>query len=120
ENPDGGRGIRTGRHGRRSAMLRKLHLTAAVLATLLIATFFASTVLVELFAAHAAVTRVKQLIATPGLWLLVPAIALTGATGFRLARGRGGRLVALELKRMPFIAGNGVLVLVPSALVLAA
>lgn len=102
----------------KTPMPPKLHLTAAVLATLLIATFFVSTVLVELFGSHAGIARVKQLIVAPGLWLLVPAIALTGASGFGLARGRRGRLVALKRKRMPFIAANGILVLVPSALVL--
>lgn len=98
--------------------MRKLHLAVGVVAILLIATFFVSTVVVELAGSPAAIAQVKRLIVTPGLWLLVPAIAATGITGFALASGRSGRLVQLKKKRMPFIAANGVLVLVPAAIFL--
>lgn len=99
-------------------MRRTIHLIAAIVATLTIAVFFASTVYVELFGSYAAVAQVKRSIVTPGLWVLVPAIAVTGATGFLLARGRGGRLVDLKKRRMPFIAANGIVVLLPSAIYL--
>jgi hypothetical protein len=99
-------------------MIRTLHGVAAVLATATIATFFTATLLVELFGSAAAVAELKRLIVVPGLFVLVPAIALTGATGFALARTRGGRLVAAKKARMPFIGANGLLVLVPAALIL--
>lgn len=99
-------------------MLRQFHFIAGLLATLTIATFFLSTVIVELFGSHAAVATVKALIVMPGLFILVPAIAATGGSGFILAKSRQGRLVEAKKKRMPFIAANGLLVLIPCAVFL--
>ncbi|MGH8503305.1 MAG: hypothetical protein ACREVE_12710 [Gammaproteobacteria bacterium] len=99
-------------------MKRTVHLVAGVLATSVIATFFVSTILVELIGSYEAVAKVKNLIATPGLWILIPAIAVTGGSGFSLSRSRRGRLVESKKRRMPFIAANGILVLVPSAIFL--
>lgn len=95
-----------------------LHLTAGVLATATIATFFFSTVLVELLGSADAVAALKRWIVMPGLLVLVPAIAATGASGFALSRNRRGKLLEAKKKRMPLIAANGLLVLVPCALVL--
>ena len=95
-----------------------MHLLAGLLATLTIAVFFTSTVLVELFGSHAAIAGIKQLIVFPGLFILVPAIAATGGTGFALSKTRSGRLVEAKKKRMPFIAANGLLVLLPAAIFL--
>jgi len=99
-------------------MLNRIHLTAGILSPLLIATFFTSTVLVELLGSHAAVAQLKSLIVTPGLWVLLPCLAATGASGMFLAKSRKGRLVENKKKRMPFIAANGLLVLVPCAILL--
>jgi hypothetical protein len=99
-------------------MPKRAHLIAAMLATLCIATFLLSTVLTELFGSLAAVAQLKSLIVTPGLWILIPAIAAAGGSGMFLAGPRTGRLVAAKKKRMPFIAANGLLVLVPCAIVL--
>ena len=99
-------------------MTRPIHLVVGLVATLTIAIFFSSTVLVELFGSPDAVAQVKRLIVSPGLWILVPAIAATGGTGFVLSKSRQGRLVALKMKRMPFIAANGLIVLIPCALFL--
>ena len=98
-------------------MKTKIHLTAASLAVLTILTFFASTVLVEVFGGSEAIAAVKRLIVY-GLVILVPAIAVTGITGFLLAKPRAVRLVESKKKRMPFIAANGLIVLAPSAVVL--
>lgn len=100
-------------------MPKRIHLFAGVIASLTIATFFVSTILVELFGSAQAVAQLKSLVVTPGLWILIPAIAITGGSGFALARSRRGRLVDAKKKRMPFIAANGILVLVPCAIVLA-
>lgn len=62
--------------------------------------------------------RLKSLIVTPGLWILIPAIAASGGSGILMSRSRRGRLVDAKKKRMPFIAVNGLLVLVPCALFL--
>jgi hypothetical protein len=99
-------------------MPKKVHLVAGLLATLTIAAFFLSTVLVELFGSHEAVAIVKSLIVLPGLFILVPAIAATGGSGFYLSKTRQGRLVDAKKKRMPFIAANGLLVLIPCAILL--
>jgi hypothetical protein len=99
-------------------MPKRAHLIAGILAPLCIATFFLSTIGVELFGSHEAVARLKSLIVTPGLWILIPAIAAAGGCGMFLGKTRNGRLVDAKKKRMPFIAANGLLVLLPCAIVL--
>jgi hypothetical protein len=99
-------------------MTRGIHRAASIVATLAIAFFFMSTVLVESFGSQDAVARLKALIVMPGLFILVPAIAATGASGFMLSRSRGGRLLDAKKRRMRIIGANGLLVLLPCALVL--
>ncbi len=99
-------------------MPKIIHRLGALVAPLCILLFWTATVLVELLGTHADVARLKSLIVTPGLWIMIPAIALTGATGMAMAKGRGGRLVEAKKKRMPIIAANGLLVLVPCAIFL--
>jgi hypothetical protein len=99
-------------------MPKRAHLTAGILALLCLAAFFVSTVIVELFGSAAAVARVKALIVTPGLWIMIPAMAAVGGSGNFLGKRRKGRLVDAKTKRMAFIAANGLLVLVPCAIVL--
>jgi hypothetical protein len=96
-----------------------IHAAAGVLAMLTIAVFWLSTVTSELFAPRALIVAVKSAIPW-GFLLLIPALILTGATGFAAAKGRGGRVIEAKQKRMPLIAANGLLVLIPSALFLAA
>ena len=96
-------------------MSKLVHPIAGTLATLLVASFWLSTVLVEAFGTPAQIIAVK--LAIPwGFLLLVPALAATGGTGLIRSRGHRGGLVGRKLKRMPIIAANGVLVLIPSAL----
>ena len=99
-------------------MHNKIHMLAGILATLCIATFFVSTVFVEIFASHEAIATVKSLIVNPGLFILIPAIAATGGTGFSLAKNRKSKLIKSKQKRMPFIAINGIVVLIPCAIFL--
>ena len=99
-------------------LLTKIHATAATVATLCIATFLSASITVELFGSIESIALVKKLIVTPGLFLLVPAIAITGATGFALGKNRRGSLVEAKQHRMPFIAANGLLVLLPAAVFL--
>jgi hypothetical protein len=99
-------------------MPKKIHLIASLLATLTIATFFISTLAVELFGTHESLALVKALIVMPGLLILVPAIAITGGSGMYLSKSRRGRLVESKKKRMPFIAANGLLVMIPCAIFL--
>ena len=99
-------------------MPKLAHLVAGVIATLCIGTFFVSTVLVELLGSHETVAWLKSMVVMPGLLVLVPAIAITGGSGLLLAKSKRGRLVDAKKKRMPLIAANGLLVLVPCAIVL--
>lgn len=99
-------------------MKQIIHRIAAITATLCIATFFTSTVLGELFGSHEMVAAIKRLIVMPGLLILVPAMVVAGGTGFVLSRLRKGKLVQVKKKRMPLIAANGVLVLIPCAIFL--
>jgi hypothetical protein len=101
-------------------MPKRIHLIAGILSPLLIALFFTSTLLVELLGTHATIARLKDLIVTPGLWVLIPCLAATGGSGLFIGRSGKGRLVEGKRKRMPFIAANGLLVLVPCAIVLKA
>ncbi|UGA57274.1 hypothetical protein [Vibrio sp. VB16] len=95
-----------------------IHRISAIIATLCVVTFFTSTIIVELFGSLESVAQVKSFIVSPGLFILIPAIALTGATGFLISKGRKGRLIESKKKRMPFIAMNGLLILLPSAIML--
>jgi len=99
-------------------MPKRIHLIAGILSPLLIATFFTATIMVELFGPHAAVAQLKALIVTPGLWVLLPCLAATGGSGMFIGKTRKGRLVEGKKKRTPFIAANGLLVLVPCAIFL--
>jgi hypothetical protein len=99
-------------------MIRIVHPIAGALAILTIATFWLSTALSELFGAQAVVTTVKTAIPW-GFLLLIPSLAVAGGSGFALAKGRRAGLVGAKIKRMPVIAVNGILVLIPSALFLA-
>lgn len=99
-------------------MKSKLHGVFGGLALLCIITFWLSTFVSELFMSQASVVAVKNGVLT-GMWVLVPAMAMTGGSGFSLAKRRGGRLVSIKGKRMRMIAANGLLVLLPSAFVLA-
>ncbi|MEX5726992.1 hypothetical protein Ga0609869_000345 [Rhodovulum iodosum] len=95
----------------------KLHAAAGGLALGLIALFWLATLWAETLGGAAAIAPVKRNILF-GLALLVPAVALAGAGGFRLARTRRGPTVERKARRMRLIAGNGLLILVPSAIFL--
>lgn len=95
-------------------MLSLAHKTGGAVALALIALFWGSTVVSELAFDAATITAVKTAIPY-GFLLLVPALAVAGGSGLRLARGRRGGLIGAKLKRMPIIAANGLLVLIPAA-----
>lgn len=100
-------------------MKSKLHGFFGAVALLCIASFWTSTVVSELFLDQASIVAVKNAVLT-GMWVLIPAMAATGGSGFSLAASRQGRLVDAKGRRMKIAAANGLLVLLPSAWVLAA
>ena len=99
-------------------MPKILHRLAGILATLCVATLLLSTVLVGLLGTNSSLAEVKALIVSPGLLILIPALIFAGGSGMFLSRERKGGLVNAKKSRMPFIAANGLLVLVPCALLL--
>ncbi len=100
-------------------MTKVIHPIAGAVALLTIATFWLSTVISELSGSTPFVTAVKTAIPW-GFLLLIPALAATGASGSGLAKGARGGLIGSKRRRMPVIAGNGLLILIPCALFLAA
>jgi len=99
-------------------MTKYIHPVAGGLAILTIATFWFSTALSELFGFPVTITAVKTAIPW-GFLVLIPALAAAGGTGFALSKERRVGLIATKMRRMQFIAANGILILIPSALFLA-
>lgn len=99
-------------------MKGRIHGIAGITGFMVIAIFWTSTLVSELFGSHADIAMVKTNILW-GMLVLIPALAIAGASGMLLGRTRQGVLAARKKKRMPFIAMNGILILVPSALFLA-
>ncbi len=98
-------------------MKTKIHATAGVIGFLTILTFWSSTVISELFTAHETIAVVKTLV-LQGMPILIPAMIIAGASGMNLGQKRRDPLTAAKKKRMPFIAANGLLILVPAAIYL--
>lgn len=98
-------------------MLKRVHPIAGAVAVVMIAVFWSATVLAELFGSTATVVMVKQAIPW-GFLILVPALAIAGASGLRLGRNRADARVRSKQRRMPLIAANGIIILVPAALTL--
>lgn len=98
-------------------MLKAIHPIAGVIGFLTILTFWSSTVYSEMFGTPETVAAVKSLVLR-GLFVLVPAMAVVGASGMAMGRRRKDAPARAKKKRMPIIAGNGLLVLVPAAVYL--
>ena len=98
-------------------VLRRIHPAAGFLGFATILIFWTSTVAVEVLGSHQAILTVKTGILW-GMIVLVPSLAIAGATGFKLAGPISKGPVAAKRRRMPFIAANGILILIPCAVVL--
>ncbi len=98
-------------------MLKRLHPIAGIVGFITILAFWLSTVVSELSGSADMITAVKQAIAR-GFLILAPALAATEASGFRLAGGSSEPRIARKKRRMRFIPGNGVLILIPAVLCL--
>ncbi len=99
-------------------MKQRIHALAGTLAFFTIAVFWISTAVSELFGSPSDIAAVKQSILW-GLLILVPALIATGGTGTSLAYRRAGPKLDRKKRRMPVIAANGLMILVPSAFFLA-
>ena len=99
-------------------MLRRVHPIAGTIGFLTILTFWTSTIATELFGSVNMVVAVKQTIPW-GFLILAPALAITGASGLRMAGASSDPRVQSKKFRMRFIAANGLLILMPAAFYLA-
>ena len=106
-------------------MVSTIHRIAAIAAFLMILSFFTSSLLVEvlnefwpeLLGGQSAIVAVKAYIAN-AVWLLILLMIVTGLTGNKMAPKVKGGPIGSKKKRMPIIALNGLLVLLPAALYL--
>jgi hypothetical protein len=98
-------------------MKSRAHAIFGSIAMLCIFMFWTSTLVSELLLSQSEIVTVKGMI-LQAMWILIPAMVATGGSGFSLSKGRAGRLVESKKRRMPFIALNGLLVLLPSAIYL--
>ncbi|MDJ0684644.1 MAG: hypothetical protein QNJ84_08085 [Alphaproteobacteria bacterium] len=99
-------------------MIKAIHPIAGGIAFACVAAFFGGTVATKLSGSPEAITAVK--LAIPwGFFILIPAMAAAGGTGFVQSRDRDDQRIGAKRRRMPFIVANGCLVLIPAALFLA-
>lgn len=94
-----------------------IHAAAGTLAMIFIAGFLAATLISECLLNEASVLSVKKSILT-GLCLLIPALAIAGGSGFSLAGRRHSPAINRKRRRMKIIAANGLLILLPLAILL--
>jgi hypothetical protein len=99
-------------------MKKRVHAIAGGLGFVMILLFWTSTVFSELFATHETIATIKAMI-LKAMVIFVPAMAIAGASGIAMGRRRKDALTAGKKKRMPVIALNGLLILLPSAWFLA-
>lgn len=100
-------------------MLRRIHPIAGVIGFLTILTFWTSTAFSELFGTYDTIAAVKSMILT-GMFILIPAMVIVGASGMSMGGRRKDAPARAKKKRMPFIAANGLLILLPAAFYLEA
>lgn len=99
-------------------MLRTLHAAAGTLALITISCFWVATVLSELFTTPQTIATVKGLILW-GMAFLIPSLVIVGGSGTYLGKGWRLPLIKAKSRRMKFVASNGLLILLPSAIFLA-
>ncbi|GAA4120046.1 hypothetical protein ACFFTN_28625 [Aminobacter aganoensis] len=99
-------------------MKAKLHAAAGTVALITVTCFWISTAAAELSGNAETIAMVKAAILA-GMVVLIPAMMIAGASGFSLGKGWRSPIVQQKKRRMRIVAANGLLVLLPSAYVLA-
>ncbi len=99
-------------------MKKRIHAVAGGIGFLMILTFWTSTAISELFGSHETIAAVKAWILT-GMFVLIPAMVIVGGSGMAMGRKRKDAPARAKKKRMPIIAMNGLLILLPAAWFLA-
>ncbi len=95
-------------------MKSKVHAVAGLTGFLAIVTFWSSTAISELFGSKEMVVAVKTMILN-GMWILIPAMVIVGASGMVMGKRRRDAPAVAKKRRMPVIALNGLLILLPAA-----
>jgi hypothetical protein len=98
-------------------MKARLHGLVGFLATAIIFLFFVSSIVVELMGDEEAIKMVKQLIVY-GLAVLIPAMIATSISGQAVVGARQGALIKTKQRRMIIVAANGLVILLPCAILL--
>ncbi len=98
-------------------IISRIHPVAGVVAFLTILVFWSSSVVSKFSHDYDFILGVKSMILC-GMIVLVPAMIIVGGTGFRLAGKSKNPTIVCKKKRMPFIALNGVFILIPCAVTL--
>ena len=96
----------------------RMHAMFGGLAIMVTCAFFGATVIVEVFGSHEQVALVKLRI-LQAIPLLVLLLAGAGIMGNRAATGWTDPLVSAKRRRMALAAINGLILLIPSAVLLA-
>ncbi len=94
--------------------IHRAHAIAGVVGFFTILTFWTSTAWSELFGTHEMIATVKRGILW-GMFILIPAMAVVGGSGFKLMGRRKDPLLLAKKHRMMFIGPNGMLILLPAA-----
>lgn len=95
-----------------------IHGAAGIAAFAIILSFMLGSLAAEIARDAATIAATKVAICW-GLLALVPALIATGGSGYQLVRGNPMGIAATKFRRMRIVGLNGMLVLVPSALLLA-
>lgn len=95
-------------------MKSKIHAAAGLTGFLAIMAFWSSTAISELFGSQEMVAAVKTMILN-GMWILIPAMVVVGASGMVMGKRRRDAPAVAKKRRMPVIALNGLLILLPAA-----
>ena len=95
-------------------MKSQIHAAAGLIGFLAIVTFWSSTAISELFGSKEMVVAVKTMILN-GMWILIPAMVMVGASGMAMGKRRRDAPAVAKKRRMPVIALNGLLILLPAA-----
>jgi len=98
-------------------MSKKVHATAGVIGFLTILIFWTSTVYSEVFGSPETIAFVKASV-LKGMFILIPTMITIGVTGMKIGNRRKDKPALAKKKRMPVIAANGLLILLPSAIFL--
>lgn len=98
-------------------MKTRIHAIAGCLGFVIIATFWTSTITIELLGSESDIALLKECILW-GMLVLIPSMAIAGGSGMSLAGGSTYPTILRKKKRMPLIALNGLLILLPSAVFL--